>query len=160
MRVQFDPKYSSEQDGRGRYHPWTEGEADNSFKYYDFKKQPELIDQVLEDFVPFAEYESVIKFYDLVRFLNSPDSVFESNDCVLKVGDNIHDPNGKSKRARGRILILIRELAYNTKDEAVDFYLSLIGQKLFNLDRHFELGAILLTKFPTLFIEIPVEEEK
>ena len=38
--------------------------------------------------------------------------------------------------------------------------MSLIGQELFNLDQHFELGAILLTKFPTLFIEIPAEEEK
>jgi hypothetical protein len=159
MRVQFDPEYSNRRVTGGRNHPWTEGEEDPNFRYYDFKASPELIETVLEDFKPYDDYPAVQKFYDFLRFVNGPDSAFESNDCAFRLEANV-DPNGKKLRAYGRVLLLVRDLIYNTHDEAVNYYLSKIGEDLHHRDREFELGAVLLTKFPTLFVDLPQPPEK
>lgn len=66
-----------------RCQPWTFFEYDESSKYYDFVKHPELIRTSLEDFLPFDHYESVQNFYALLEWVNGPASPFESNDARL-----------------------------------------------------------------------------
>ena len=159
MRVEFDPYFSLDRVSEGRQHPWTSGGEDESFKYYDFKRNPELIESVLEDFKPYENHSAVRRFYELLRYLNGPDSPFETSDCAFRLEPNV-DPNGRKMRAYGRLMLLVRDLVYNTHDDAVNYYLAKIGEDLFNRDQQFEWGAVLLTKFPTLFIEIPKPPEK
>lgn len=160
MRAEFNPYYTVRRDSTaGREHPWTAGEFNPDFKYYDFRKNPALIETSLEDFRPLADYAAVQTFYTFLRFVNGADSTLETNDCALRLADNKHDDNGFKRRAFGRVLMLVRELIYNTSNEAVNYYLHYLTQELINSDRDFQAGAILVTKFPTLFTEIPKEPE-
>lgn len=143
----------------GRHHPWTTSERDDKFRYYDLKAEPELIETILEDFKPWDEHQAIRSFYETLRFLNGPDSTFESNDCAFQLKENVDD-NGKRLRAHGRLMILLRELPRNTDAESVNYYLALITEKLFMRDRGFELGAILVTRYPTLFVAIPPERKQ
>ena len=160
MRVELNLHYSENlSNGAGREQPWTTGETDKNFRYYNFRNSPELIESVLEDFSPLADYEAVGKFYELIRFLNGTEAAFESNDCGLQIKDNVDD-NGKRLRAHGRLMIFIRELAYNTDEGSVNYYLAMITEKLLKTDPAFELGAVLVTRSPTRFLEISKEPEK
>jgi hypothetical protein len=41
-------------DSTGRQHPWLHSTINPDWKYYDFKKNPEMVSEVLEDFKPWA----------------------------------------------------------------------------------------------------------
>jgi hypothetical protein len=53
-------------------------------RYYNFIHHPELIPEVLEDFKPFADRESVQRFYEFLQWINGPDSKLETNDCSFR----------------------------------------------------------------------------
>src|SRR6202035_3791230 len=66
-----------------RRHPWTIVEDQPELQYRNFREHPEKISESLEDFKPWEKYPAVAKFYELLTWLNGPDSVFETNDCAL-----------------------------------------------------------------------------
>jgi hypothetical protein len=59
-----------------RLHPYTE--------YVDFVQHLDQIPVALEDFRPFSDRTAIQTFYDFLRWLNGPDSHFQSCDCVLR----------------------------------------------------------------------------
>lgn len=160
MRAELNLHYSeSLTGGVGRHHPWTTGETDENFCYYNFRKQPDLIETALEDFTPLAHTAAAQKFYELLRFLNGPGAAFETSDCALQIKANVGD-NGKRLRAHGRLMILLREPVYNTDEESVNYYLAMLTEELHRRDPAFALGAVLVTRFPTRFLDIPKEPDK
>jgi hypothetical protein len=124
MYVQYDDERAPE-----RNHPWTVVIGDPEARYWNFREDPELISTVLEDFTPWARYPAIQQFYTLLRWLNGPESAFETNDCgmipprldaetppmVRQVFDT--DP----LVIHGRISILYRHLPFNTSKESVDW---------------------------------------
>jgi len=81
-----------------REHPWNTSVVNSSWRYQNFRENPELIAQVLEDFKPFAHYQAVHTFYDLVRWVNGDGSPFESNDCGLRPPKRDRAGSGKLDR--------------------------------------------------------------
>lgn len=111
-----------------RSHPWTAA-ADADVRYWDFRRQPEMISRVLGDFVPWDHYPAVKKFYDLLRWLNGEGSAFESNGCAFdvprvdtltpQVVSDVFDsePIG----VHGRLSIIYRDLSLNAHRSSVEW---------------------------------------
>jgi hypothetical protein len=136
----------------GRQHPWTVSEKNPEWKYYDFKSQPELIPEVLEDFKSLGSEPAIQRFYRLLEWLNGPDSCLESNDCGLRpLQDNSDLQFQKRRRILGRLMVLFRREDINCYDqnsnwlrECFRFHITRINPGLF-------WAAIELARFPTMF---------
>ena len=63
---------------------------DPKAQYYDFQKNPELIEEVLEDFRPYEEHGAIKRFYSMVRWLNGPGS--EPVACGNRTDCPVHRP--------------------------------------------------------------------
>jgi hypothetical protein len=104
----------------GRHHPWTVSAENPEFKYYDFRKHPELIPRVLEDFRPFDQYDATQRFYEMVTWLNGDESKFETSDCRF---DGIKPNTQKDKwnkelACHGALVVLFRNLKYNLSEDS------------------------------------------
>lgn len=152
MIVYYDSRF--EADGV-RAHPWDHAERSEEERYYDFKEHPDLIPEVLEDYRPWARYQAIQTFYELLRWLNGEDSALESSDCAF-MGPR---PNGnekwqKSLQCSGRLLVLFRDTRLNTVDrymqqlnEGVHFYLE-------RLDPEFKWGAVGTTLMHIYYMDL------
>ncbi len=111
-----------------RQHPWERVEHNPNAKYYNFREHPELIPQVLEDFKPYAHFESVQYFYELVRGINSDFSIFETNDCAFSgvIKNGVQD-RPTQLRGYGRFMFFFRDLLLNLSE----------GSKEWSLKRRF-----------------------
>jgi hypothetical protein len=67
-----------------RGHPWGTAIDNPDERYYDFKEHSDLIPEVLEDFKPWSRYPAIATSYELLRWINGPESVVESNDCAFQ----------------------------------------------------------------------------
>lgn len=108
-------------DNSVRHQPWLSSERDDNEKYYDFRKNPELIREVLEDFVPWSKYKSVQDFYDLIEWLNNPESPFETNDCAFSRSieeNNQRELAPKNLVAIGRLMVFFRNTELNISPES------------------------------------------
>jgi hypothetical protein len=109
-----------------REHPWNTSVVNSSWRYQNFREDPELIGHVLEDFIPFEHYQAVQTFYDLVRWVNGDDSPFESNDCGLRPPKRDDAPPSiipfeSPICIHGRFALLFRDLKLNSQSNAVDW---------------------------------------
>lgn len=89
--------------------------------HYDFRVNPSLIPEVLEDFLPFGHQRGVRKFYRLLRHLNGPCSVFETTDCALRGPHPSHDKkkaSGAPLMVWGRLMVIYRD-HWDNLDEGV-----------------------------------------
>jgi hypothetical protein len=104
----------------GRHHPWTVSAQDPQFKYHDFKESPELIREVLEDFKPWERYQAIQLFYEMLEWLNGPESIFETSDCRLAgILPNTQKDNwNKELASHGALVILFRDLKYNLSEDS------------------------------------------
>jgi len=110
----------------GRIHPWTASRTNPDWQYWDFRLQPELIPEVLEDFKPFERFQAIQTFYAFLRWLNGAASEFESNDSGLrapKVDDQPPQflPFERPTVMHGRLAIIFHDLECNSQNEAVDW---------------------------------------
>jgi hypothetical protein len=136
---------NAEQQGGGRYVPYASTPHDPAGSYYDFRAQPVLIDQVLEDFLPYAEWPAVGRFYELLRWINGQESIFESTDCLLRpIAPNItpHLGEGASSQLLGRLMIIYRDHARNTAEADLHRLFSTVHQEIANVDPTWLMGAI------------------
>jgi hypothetical protein len=62
--------------GEPRPHPWQASMYDRSAKFVDFLKRPDLIRSSLEDFLPYAAQPAIDRFFQLVEWMNGPDTVW------------------------------------------------------------------------------------
>lgn len=165
-----------------RRQPWTTALHDESHRYYNFKTNPELISEVLEDYKPWDYHPGVQKFYDLIRWINSNESYFESNDCAFQ-GPKQNPQKDKFPRelnCSGRLMFYLRDLRFNLSPESAKVaseykatpevppyslgtHLESIGNRSLQLLKEirpeFEWGSIALEIHPVLYDDAPVDKE-
>lgn len=126
-----------------RGHPWDTAIDNADERYYDFKEYPDLIPEVLEDFKPWARYPAIATFYKLLRWINGPESIVESNDCAFR-GPRANPSRAipKARECTGRLMILIRRLEMNVFLQAVADLEEGVLVELQGLDTDFGWGAI------------------
>ena len=101
-----------------RSQPWgrTDGHEHRPGKYYNFRDNPELIETHLEDFIEHSDQCAIKDFYAFVKWINGPDSVLESTDCLLS-GAPYPEPAATMYRCthaiKGRFEFFIRQLELN-----------------------------------------------
>jgi hypothetical protein len=141
----------------GRYLPYPNVEHDTRGAYYDFRAQPELIDTVLEDFTPFNDRAAIQEFYRLLRWINGPDSPFESTDCLLRppaANGTPHLGEGASLQIIGRLMIVNRDKVLNTDA----MRMNVMGQRFFDavakVDPSWRMGAIGYAFYKAHFTEL------
>jgi hypothetical protein len=144
-----------------RVHPWTIADNNPSYQYYDFKDNPELIRTVLEDFISWNKWPAIETFYQVIEWINSNDSVLESNDCAFNgPGQNTDNGFPKLLQCSGRMMILYRNLLMNTSksrikrlEAAAHFYFD-------KIDPGFEWGVLGTAILDVQYISLPVPEYK
>lgn len=116
MRVYFDQI----QPYGVRLQPWVDADYVEGSNYYDFRKEPALITEVLEDFVPLAGYESVQRFYDLLRWMNGPESPYETSDSRLRppCENQQRDLADKALVRDGMLMFFFRNLTINLSNDS------------------------------------------
>ncbi|MEO6327132.1 MAG: hypothetical protein ABIT01_20225 [Thermoanaerobaculia bacterium] len=139
-----------------RSHPWTDSETNPLNRYRDFKENPVLVRESLEDFLPWASWPATETFYGLLEWLNGPDSLLESNDCAFTGPGENEDPGfGKSLQASGRVMILWRHLPTNLVRARLEWLARGIHERLSPLDPEFEWGALGTCVVPTRYVSLP-----
>ncbi len=157
MFVQYDTDHNPPH----RRHPWIDAASGPNARYRDFVKRPELISEVLEDFRPFAKFQAIQSFYNLLRWLNGADSPFETNDCGLcppridsQTPDIIrHIFDSDPVVLHGRLTILYRSLAFNTLMPYVQWLTTNIHDTLRDRVPNFP-AAVFVGTWPHLFAAI------
>jgi len=145
-----------------RMHPYIAtrlGEAG----FVDFKREPDRIAHVLEDFVPHNHEPSIQTFYRLLTWINGPDSVLESCDCALR-GPDAHEAEISQHPLcmHGRLMLMYRDQSANC-DERFDLLYETLTNELDAADRGFTRneGAIGFSSSPALYKELcPVKPHK
>lgn len=169
-----------------RTHPWNENEYEPADRYYDFKANPTLIPQVLNNFKGWSDWsgwEGVQLFYKLLAWLNGPDSRLESNGCGF-VGPH---KNPRKDRWPGELLttggliFLFRNVELNLSEQSaawakrptpvggtlpplapgknVSWLLGRSREYLQQLNPEFVWGCVAVALFPTFFSELPLERD-
>lgn len=144
-----------------RAHPWTTALTDESHRYYNFIENPELISTSLEDFLPFDKYQAVQTFYEMLRWLNGKDSIFESNDSALLKGLEINADRNTPKIARqpyrikGRLFFFFREHILNGDKTAFSWLLNDLRKEFDNVAPKFDLGIVGYALSPTAYLSLP-----
>jgi hypothetical protein len=142
-----------------RLHPYEPGGSDPRVRYYDFRNHPELIPVSLEDFRPWEHYEAIGRFYDLLRWLNSNESAYESNDSgfALRPGRGF----GLDARvvAGGRVMIFIRDLSHNLSTTKIGFLKGLLCEGIREVEPEFTGGHIDVSTTLACFSALPGADE-
>lgn len=169
-----------------RTHPWPDSKHDPADKYYDFKANPALITQVLNNFKgwsDWSQWEGVQLFYRLLEWLNGPNSRFESNGCGFRGPRQ----NWRKDRWPGELLVdgglifLFRKIELNLSEQSaawatrptpvggipprlapgqnISWLLRRSHEYLQELNPEFIEGRVSIVLFPTLYSELPVEHK-
>lgn len=102
-----------------RPHPWTTALENEEHRYYNFRRCPDLIPTVLEDFLPWSHYAAIQTFYELLAWLNGPDSKLESNDCAFSgIKENRIPQVPKTRGCNGRLMIFLRDVSLNLSPDS------------------------------------------
>jgi len=149
--------FTSSQDDKTelRSHPWTSMEFDKSSIYIDFKKKPKLIRSSLEDFKPLKKWAFVESFYSLVEWINSSNSLLESNDCTFNiVEDNDDAQYPYAKKCSARLMILYRDIPENCQQRSIDWLMQKLLESVASTKLGFKAGAICLSQSATCYLEL------
>ncbi|HEX8352152.1 MAG TPA: hypothetical protein VF611_04615 [Pyrinomonadaceae bacterium] len=103
-----------------RMQPWTEAEHDPSAKYYNLREHPELTETSLEEFIGLAHYESVQRFFALLRWMNGPDSPYETTDSRMgqPQANGQRDLADKTLVRDGGLIFFFRDLELNLSTDS------------------------------------------
>lgn len=160
MLVNFDPFRKSEDDRRS--HPWGKTTyEERGGVYTNFINAPELITESLEDFKPHNTQRAVQIFYSFLKWINGPDSFFETNDCALNEGviPN-NDPLFKfSNKLDGRVEFFLRSHELNC-DKDIVMWLMRMSSLYLQVERPEFFNAIIdIQLAPTDFIMLPADKQ-
>lgn len=167
-------------------HPWTETENYAADRYYDFKANPTLITQVLDNFEEWSDWsmwEGVQLFYRLLEWLNGPDSRLESNGCGFR------GPRKNPQKDRwpgevittGGLIFLFRNAELNLSEQSaawapismpvggtlpplalgknISWLRMRSHEYLQQLNPEFICGCVSVVLFPTFYSELPLERD-
>ncbi|HEX4825384.1 MAG TPA: hypothetical protein VFV19_13860 [Candidatus Polarisedimenticolaceae bacterium] len=143
-----------------RDHPWDTAIDNADERYYDFKEHSDLIAEVLEDFKPWSRYPAIATFYELLRWINGPESLVESNDCAFR-GPRANESREfpKARECTGRLMILMRRLEMNVTYPVVADLEERVLVELQSLDTDFEWGAVGTTLAKVGYHTLPFAPE-
>jgi hypothetical protein len=137
-----------------RAHPWITALADPKHRYCDFKARPDLIATSLEDFTPWSRHAAVRTFYDMLRWLNGPDSELETDDCAFGgIRRSSKSELADVKQADGRLMLFYRQLPFNC-DQRAEWLMDCFDFHLGRLNTEIDLGVVGLSKAETYFKSI------
>jgi hypothetical protein len=158
MRIYFDDhRTKTLHKGGARNHRWTKGTYDENVRYYNFIESPELIRTNLEDFQPYDKYPGIQRFYEMLEWINGRESVFESNDCLLRFHENTKTLWMKKKfEIEGRVMIFLRDHRLNLDPGMVETYMNMLGFEIQEIDPQFDYGNFSFAFCPTAFNELPM----
>ncbi len=138
-----------------RSHPWTSMVSNDGNAYIDFKKQPKLIRSALEDLTPFKKWDFVEAFYSLIEWINSSQSLLESNDCVFNpIEKNTEIQYPYPKKCSARLMILFRDIPENCQEKSIDWLSNKILTLVSTMKPNFKAGAIALSHSPTCYLAL------
>ena len=138
-----------------RSHPWTDMVNDSSSQYMDFTTHPKLIRTSLEDLLPFKKWDFVEQFYQLIEYVNSSQSVFESNDSVFNAAEENTDHQYPfAYKSSGRLMILFRDIPENCQDRSIAWLMNQILQLVSTAKPRFKAGAIAISQSPTCYLAL------
>ena len=130
-------------------------QSDQSCLYIDFKKNPKLIRNSLEDLLPLKKWEFVESFYSLIEWINSPTSLLESNDCTFNIVEENNDQQYPyAKKCSARLMILFRDIPENCQQRSIDWLTQEILKTVANSKNNFRSGAICLSQNETCYLEL------
>jgi hypothetical protein len=153
-------EYAGDAMAEARAHPWRDALGDAAGHYYDFTASPELIRTSLEDFKPFERYPAVEVLYALLERVNHPRSPLESNDCsFVPPGENRSSQVQAAVECSGRVMLLFRDLAQNTRQSRVAWLKAAFHYHLAQLDQKFTLGMVGTTLLPVRYLSLPEAEQ-
>ncbi len=139
-----------------RCHPWEVAASDPSHRYYDLCKKPWLIPEILKDFKKYASFPAIARFYEMVEWVNGPESHFESNDCAFSgITENKNTDWSKKLQCSGRLMIFYREIELNTVRETVDWLKKASKHYLSNLNQNLEFGVIGINLMKVRYLALP-----
>lgn len=139
-----------------RLHPYDAG-APGQSGYVDFKSHPEKIETLLEDFVPHAGQIGVRAFYNLLRYVNSPQSHLESCDCgMLSPSPNTDSNSTHIIRINGRLFLMYRDERLNCSKEHYEWLCGRLMAVLNDIDSELAANEAVLgfTLNPVLHLSL------
>jgi hypothetical protein len=169
-----------------RTYPWTENERDASDRYYDFKADPSLIPQALNNFKgwsDWSDWEGVRLFYELLEWLNGPDSRFESNGCGFRgPGRNPQQDRCPGELlTTGGLIFLFRDVEMNLSPQSaawaarpapfgvtppplapgkhIAWLRGRSHEHLRRLNPKFTSGCVSIALLPTFYSTLPLERQ-
>lgn len=158
MKVYRATEFDTDAASEPRAHPY---DPSPRATYYDFKKCPELIPEVLRDFKRWATFSAVREFYDLLRWLNGPESVLESNDCAF-IGPRKNTKNAdwqKRLECNGRLMFFYRDLRMNTDVDKLEFLVSTVTSALEQAEADLDLAAVGVSLFAVQYLALGESKE-
>ncbi len=137
-----------------RTHPYAGVGYDNRGQYHDFKAHSDLIETVLEDFVPHRAYLGVQEFFGFLRYINRPDGPFETTDCGLT--QSLHQSRNspfpdKCGWLGGRLMLIWRRLDRNCQQAGVKQLLKQFRRGLQRAGGAYTHIGFVVGLFPTVF---------
>ncbi|HHJ4165114.1 hypothetical protein RZP54_25335 [Raoultella ornithinolytica] len=159
MLVNFDPLRELENDRRS--HPWGKTSYDERAGFYsNFIENPQLITEVLEDFKPYESKPAVQTFYSFLKWINGPDSSFETNDCALRDGVIMNtDPLFKfTHKIDGRVEFFLRQHQHNCNKNVATWLMRMSSLYLQVERTNFFNSIIDIQLAPTDFIMLPANQ--
>lgn len=159
MLINFDPLRNTEEDRRT--HPWGKTAYDERGGFYsNFIVNPELITEALEDFKPHEGREAVQTFYSFLKWINGPESAFETNDCALRENVIINTDSlfKFTHKIDGRVEFFLREHQYNCRQDIATWLMRMSSLYL-QVERPEFLNALIdIQLAPTDFITLPADQ--
>ena len=137
-----------------RPHPYARVHHDERGQYYDFKARPDLIETVLEDFVPHARYAGTREFFALLRHINRPGAPFETTDSGLSQSLHLSRTSpfpDKPGWVGGRVMLLWRRLDRNCQPSDVKRLLRRLRAALQRAGSGYSYIGFVVGPFPTFF---------
>lgn len=134
-------------DGTARAHPWAVANYDQSCRYVNFRNAPHEIETSLEDFRRWEgqHHATVQRFYDLLRWLNGPDSHFETNDCAFTLALNTDPLRPYKVQVSGRLMLFASAMGLTCAPGFIDWLIDAFGFYLSRVES-LEAGAVGISK--------------
>jgi hypothetical protein len=93
-------------------------------------------------------------FYDMLRWLNGPDSELETDDCAFGgIRRSSKSELADMKQADGRLMLFYRQLPFNC-DQSAEWLMDCFDFHLRRLNTEIDLGVVGLSKAETYFKSI------
>jgi len=135
----------------GRTHPWTIAGYDANCSYIDFREEPERIVSSLEDFQEWAEYAATQRFYDLIRWLNGADSLFETNDTAFSIEPNCTPDQPYKLQASGRLMLFPSDMRLTCATGFAEWMMARFHFHLAQIQPPLAAAAVGISRAPCLF---------